>query len=132
MSRIRTRYLWLSLLTVALGLASRRFGAMLPGWVATYAGDVLWALLVFWVMRVWRPQGGRGWAAGRALGFAYLVEISQCYHPAWLQTLRRSPLGGLLLGHGFLWSDLLCYTGGVLLGVALERVCFRPRSVADA
>jgi hypothetical protein len=34
-------------------------------------------------------------------------------------------LGGLMLGFGFLWSDLLCYA----LGVVLERLFRRKKAL---
>jgi hypothetical protein len=33
-------------------------------------------------------------------------------------------LGGLLLGYGFLWSDLICYGAGISAGFLLES-CLR-------
>lgn len=40
---------WLALIVVVVipGLGSRRFGHSLPGLVAAYAGDTLWALAAF-------------------------------------------------------------------------------------
>lgn len=105
-----------------LGLASRRYGAGLHPWVVTYAGDVLWALLVFWLLRFWWPRWPAAQTAWLALGFAFAVESSQLYQPAWLNAVRGTTLGSLVLGHGFLWSDLVCYTVGVGVGVGLERV----------
>ncbi|MEN8216136.1 MAG: DUF2809 domain-containing protein, partial [Pseudomonadota bacterium] len=37
-------------------------------------------------------------------------------------------LGALVLGHGFLWSDLVCYSVGVAMGVVGEMMC---RGVGD-
>ena len=49
------------------------------------------------------------------------IEVSQLYHPAWLDAVRATRLGGWLLGFGFLASDLACYTAGVALAVIVER-----------
>ncbi|WP_259404280.1 DUF2809 domain-containing protein [Hymenobacter sp. HSC-4F20] len=130
-SKHRIRYALLSLLTVALGLASRRFSLVLPAWVGAYAGDALWALLVFWMLRFWRPLGGSTKTAAVALGFAFLIELSQLYHAPWLDAVRSTTLGSLMLGHGFLWSDLLCYTLGVLAGVGLEQLWARVKAKAS-
>ena len=40
-------------------------------------------------------------------------------HARWI-AVRRTTLGGLVLGFGFLWSDLACYTVGIGLGMVLE------------
>ena len=34
------------------------------------------------------------------------VEESQLYHASWIDSIRGTTLGALVLGHGFLWSDL--------------------------
>jgi Protein of unknown function (DUF2809) len=124
--RSRAQYALWALLTVFLGLASRRFGTELPGWVRLYAGDALWALLVFWLLRGAQPRWALTRAAALALRIACAVEFSQLCHAPWLDTLRRTTLGGLVLGRGFLWSDLFCYAIGIGVGVGLEWV--RQRS----
>lgn len=55
-----------------------------------------------------------------ALVFSYLIEISQLYHAPWIDAIRATALGGLVLGFCFLWSDILCYTVGVLLGIIVD------------
>jgi hypothetical protein len=122
MFRNRLLYGLLVGVTVLLGLASRRFGMWLPAWVVAYAGDALWALLVFWLLGMGWPRSSGKRLAGAALVFAFLIEISQLYHPAWLDAVRQTTLGSLVLGHGFLWSDLLCYAAGVAFGYMLERL----------
>lgn len=125
MNRSRLAYAVLSLGTIAIGLASRQFQAALPAWVGAYAGDALWALLVFWLVGVGRPRWGRWQVAAVALGFAFLIEASQLYQAPWLNALRTTTPGHLVLGQGFRWSDLLCYTLGVLAGVGLEQLWLR-------
>lgn len=128
MNRNRFAYAVLILLTIALGLASRRYQAALPAWVGAYAGDALWALLVFWGVGFGWPRWGRRPVAAVALGFAFLIEASQLYQTPWLNALRVTTPGRLVLGQGFLWSDLLCYTLGMLAGVGLEQI--GPRAKA--
>ncbi|MDF2592272.1 MAG: hypothetical protein K0S75_1738, partial [Clostridia bacterium] len=38
------------LTVIILGLASRRYGELLPVWLAAYAGDVLWGLMVYLIV----------------------------------------------------------------------------------
>jgi len=121
MRRNRIRQGFLLIGTALLGLASRRFGAVLPAWLAAYAGDTLWALLVSWLVGFAWPRWSAGRVAAVALAGAFAVEISQLYQAAWLNAMRHTTLGGLALGHGFLWSDLVCYCVGVALGYSLER-----------
>jgi hypothetical protein len=107
-------------LTIVLGLSSRRFGFALPGFVATYAGDTLWALALFLFLGLILPGVTTGWVAALALVVSLFVELSQLYHASWIDSVRQTTIGGLILGFGFLWSDLACYAAGVGLGVMLE------------
>ena len=65
--------------------------------------------------------------AALALGVSLAVEVSQLYQADWINALRHTRVGGLILGYGFKWSDLLCYTAGCLLGTAGEYFAARVR-----
>ena len=66
---------------------------------AAYAG---WRLL--------RPTDALLGNAGLASLAAFTIEISPLVRIDWLDTIRPTRLGTLLLGRGFLWSDLVAYT----------------------
>ncbi|MEW4568353.1 DUF2809 domain-containing protein [Tautonia sp. JC769] len=120
----RPPILWIALLalTIALGIGSRRFAPHLPGLVATYAGDTLWATAAFLGLGLLLPRAATGRVASLAMLLSVLVEVSQLYRAPWIDSIRRTTPGALLLGHGFLWSDLACYAVGVCLGVGVEVV----------
>jgi Protein of unknown function (DUF2809) len=123
--RSRAGSLVLAATVVALGLASRRFRGELPALVGEYAGDVLWAAMVFLLISAgWPGASTRRVAAGAAV-FALAVELGQLYHAPWIEAVRHTRLGGLVLGFGFLWSDLVCYAVGIALAVALDRWLLR-------
>ena len=124
--RGRALLLLAGVITAVLGIASRQHADLLPDWIARYAGDTLWALAAFIGCALLAPHGRRGRLALAALLLAYAVEISQLYHAPWLDALRNTRVGGLLLGHGFLWSDLLCYSVGVGMAMVLEPLWTRP------
>ena len=113
-------YLGSAIVVIGLGLGSRHFGAHLPEFIATYAGDTLWALLVSLVVSAVTPDLQLRYRAAIALVVSCLVELSQLYHAPWIDGIRATKLGGLVLGFGFLWSDLACYAVGVGLGMSLE------------
>ena len=120
MRRPRIRSLALVLLSVLLGLASRRFGAILPAAVAAYAGDTLWATMVYWLLAFAMPRAATAKLALYAYAISASVEFSQRYHAPWLDSLRDTRPGALILGQGFLWSDLACYAAGVVLAVGID------------
>lgn len=113
--RIRFVYFIAAVVIVLAGLASRRYRGQLPALLAEYAGDTLWALMLFLLVSAvvaGRPLMVR---AALAIVLASLVEISQRYHTPWIDSIRQTTLGGLVLGFGFLWSDLACYSVGIAL-----------------
>jgi hypothetical protein len=126
-NRIRVTSLGLAVLVLALGLASRSKAVPWPPFFAAYAGDTLWALLVFLLLRFVAPARPVLHVAGAALAFSFAVEFSQLYRAPWLDAVRRTLPGRLVLGAGFLWSDLVCYSVGVLAGLGLDRA-LRPRA----
>ena len=107
-------------LTIACGLASRRYGAMLPSFVARYAGDALWATMVVWLLALLWPRAATSRLALGALAIAVTVELTQLYRAPWLDAIRATNVGALILGQGFLPSDLVCYAVGVSLAALLD------------
>jgi len=126
--RFSIAYLGSATVVVGLGLASRRYGAHLPPFLATYAGDTLWALLVFLGISALAPHARLRYRSGFALAISYLVEVSQLYHAPWIDAIRQTALGGLVLGFGFLRTDLVCYTAGIALGAAVDGALRSRRS----
>ena len=119
--RDRLPYAILIILAVALGLASRKFGAQLPEFLAAYAGDTLWAANIVFVIRFVSPLLSIKKTAAIAAVFSLAIEVSQLYQAEWIRAVRSTLPGALILGHGFLWSDLLCYGVGVVAGALIAR-----------
>jgi hypothetical protein len=104
-----------------LGLSTRHFRTYLPNWINLYLGDILWALMIFFLFGVIFKTIETKWVAGLTLLFSFSIEISQLYHSPWIDILRSTTLGGLVLGYSFLWSDLVSYSIGICIGVFIER-----------
>jgi hypothetical protein len=131
MRRSRFIYSGLATGTVILGLASRRFRSELPWIIAEYAGDTLWAAMVYLIAAtIWNRASPVLLAVG-SVSFSFAIEFSQLYQAEWINSLRATRLGGLVLGYGFLWTDLLCYAAGVAGAVWIDwlaRRAFRAHS----
>jgi hypothetical protein len=106
--------------TIALGLASRRYAAQLPWWLAKNAGDALYATMVFWGFGFLAPRARTSRVALAAAALCFAVELTQLYQAPWIDAVRATTPGRLALGQGFHAFDLVCYVVGVGLGVALE------------
>ena len=111
--------------TIPLGLGSRVRGLPMPGLVRTYGGDVLSATCIFFGVRYVAHR--RSLARCAAIGFiiCVLIELQQLYTGLWLVHLRNDTLLGILLGHGFLWSDIACYAVGTAIGAAISYAAER-------
>jgi len=117
-------YIILVLIVMILGLSTRRFSDYFPNWINLYLGDALWALMIFFLFGLLFRTRETKWVTVRALFFSFSIEISQLYHSQWIDSLRMTRIGGLVLGYGFLWSDLVSYTIGIGIGVLFERLMF--------
>lgn len=111
----RLTYSLAILFAIALGLASRA----LPG-IPPATGDVLWAAMLFYGVRWLVPRQSLAQAWSVSLLACWAVEASQLYQADWLNAIRATTLGALILGHGFLWTDLLAYAVGCSLAAFAE------------
>lgn len=130
MKRPLTYYPPVMLLLIVAGWPARLFQQSLPYWYTQYAGDLLWAMLIylfFAVLLRWRIR----WIFSTAIVTTYTIEITQLFHPPWLDALRSCKFCALLLGYGFLWSDLVAYTLGIALGAGVDALIIRMRSTSE-
>lgn len=114
------------LVVILLGLASRKFGADLPVFVADNAGDALWTVAVYLTMAICFPRWRSVTVGCVALAISFGVEFSQLIDVDWLNALRKTLPGRLLLGTGFLWVDLVRYAVGAVV-VTMVDMAFRNR-----
>lgn len=126
-NRSRLVYGVLLICVLGMGLLSRHYFTDIV-FVQRYAGDVLWALMVFVGFALLFTRWPTRVVALAAILFSYSIEISQLYHAPWIDGLRNTRLGGLVLGFSFLWSDLLCYSLGVAMGMLVETYAFSARA----
>src|ERR1041385_8540573 len=99
--RSRPRYALAILLVIGLGLLWRSGHLPLPGFLAKYGGDALWALVVFLGFGFVFCRWSTARVAVAAAFFCTAVECSQLYHAPWIDALRAHRLGRLVLGTTF-------------------------------
>ncbi len=124
MTSARNRITYISIIIVVMlaGLSTRHFTSILPQWIISYAGDVLWAIMMFLIIGLIFIRVSSLQTALITVIITISIEISQLYHALWIDAIRMNKIGGLVLGFGFLWSDIVCYVIGILLGVLFEAV----------
>ncbi len=109
-------------LVLGAGLLWRSHYLPLSPFVSKYGGDALWALAVFLGAGLCFRHASTLSLGLAALGFAWGIEFSQLYHAPWLDQLRWSLPGRLVLGSTFNPPDLLAYLIGVVCGMAAEKM----------
>jgi hypothetical protein len=77
--------------------------------------------MVYFIIRFLFITRSVKWGIIAALIFCYSIEFSQLYQAPWINNIRHTVIGGLILGETFVWGDMLCYTVGVGTGLLIER-----------
>ena len=126
-NRNRGWFLFAIIVTIALGLASRRLPCAISSPLGKYPGDALWALMAFFCWGAIFPKITTFRNAQCALVTSCAVEIFKLYKAPWIVTIRHSTLGHLVFGHAFSWQNIVAYTVGVLGGVIIEFAVHRLR-----
>ncbi|WP_289136487.1 DUF2809 domain-containing protein [uncultured Brevibacillus sp.] len=118
--RVRVAYILAVFAAMALCLGSRAFTDMLPSFVAEHFGDALWACMIYFGFRTCFAHKTISYAMWCSLVFCFAVEGSQLYQADWINSIRETALGALVLGKGFLTADLLRYTAGIAISSLLD------------
>lgn len=113
-------YICIFLTVIVLGIGSRAFADQLPLFVSRNFGDALWGSMVYFGFRVLFTTQKKQYSLVLSLIFSFGIEFSQLYQEEWMNSLRSTLVGGLILGKGFLWIDLLRYTVGIGLSYVLD------------
>ena len=106
----RIFYFILILIVIALGITSRKIEG-----IPTFFGDTLYAVMVYFGLRILFINTNIKKTAIFALLFCFGIEFLQLYDAEWMLEIRRTTLGHYALGQGFLWSDLGYYTLGIII-----------------
>lgn len=124
-ARRRLIYLGVALATVAAGLSVRFAPLGLPWVVTKYGGSALWAVMIYWLLRmVWMRHSPAALACVAGT-IATLVEFSRLYHCAWLDAFRASLTGAVLLGRYFSVRNIAAYWVAIAAGALLDACVIR-------
>ena len=126
--RLRIQYFIAVVICIGIGLGMRKFTWVPLSISQSSAGDAIWAMMVYYCLRFLSPTLNYRQSLIISLGFCYAIELSQIYHAPWIDGLRKTTLGGLVLGFGFLWRDILAYTLGVALAFRIDEIFLRKRN----
>ncbi|MEB2298599.1 DUF2809 domain-containing protein [Lysinibacillus xylanilyticus] len=122
---MRIPYLIAIVSSILLGLSSRKWSTILPSFVAQNAGDILWAMMVYFGFRLLLVRKSTLTATWLSFLFSFGIEFSQLYQEDWINQIRGTTLGALVLGKGFLVEDLVRYTAGIIIAAILDKAALK-------
>ena len=117
----RIIYFLLIILLIIFGLSSRRFTDYLPQFISLHFGDTCWTATLYFFLRFIFIRKSLTIIFIASLFISFLVEISQLYQAEWINTIRATTLGALVLGSGFLWIDFVRYTVGAIIAFVVDK-----------
>ncbi|MHC0440727.1 ribosomal maturation YjgA family protein [Flavobacterium sp. 3-210] len=120
MKKSRFQYFILFLLIIFLGIISRKI-SFVPLWI----GDFLYAVMIYVLARSILINKKSIQIAILSLLICYAIELLQLYEAQWIIELRKTLFGRYVLGQGFLWSDILAYTFGILFIFLIEKTILK-------
>lgn len=120
--RTRLTYVLAAGLTILLGLLWRSGLVTMPGFLLKYGGDALWSMVVFFGLGMLFTRATTLRVALMAVAFSWAIEFLQLYHAPWIDSIRSTLLGRLVLGSTFNSPDLVAYVIGVALAALADRV----------
>jgi hypothetical protein len=123
MQRSRLTYFIFIVTTILLGLLSRHING-----VPLFIGDILWGLMVYFIVGFLFINKSIRWVSIVSLLFCYGIEFSQLYQAPWINNIRHTVIGGLVLGETFAWTDMLCYAIGVNVGGLINEMLDKRRA----
>ena len=94
---------------------------MHDAFIRPYGGDVLVGILIYCFVKSFLNTAIVPTAV-TVLVFCYAIEIGQYFHYVELLGLQSSKLARIVMGVGFSWIDMLCYTAGMLIVLLVERI----------
>ena len=109
---------------MTLGICSRAFSDVLPLFVSRHLGDALWASMVYFGCRILFLQQRLLVSVYISLIFSFTIEFSQLYQADWINGIRSTLLGALILGKGFLVIDLIRYVVGIACSCIMDYYWF--------
>src|SRR5580704_2519243 len=107
-------------ITVAAGLAVRFVPLGLPALVVKYAGSMLWAVMIYWIVSTLLPRGRMVALVLLSGAIATAVEFFKLYHSTAMDAFRLTLPGIVLLGKYFSVWDIVAYWIAIGLGAWVD------------
>lgn len=120
-------YLIIAIATIPVGLLVRMKADWFTDVINLMAGDALYAFMIYYIVSFVTTGKSITLRFLISLAVCWLIEFSQLYQTGWINDVRATLPGRLVLGSGFLMSDLLAYFLGICLASAVDYLCIYKR-----
>ncbi len=121
--KYRLSYTIVFIFTIVLGLTSRKIAG-----IPLITGDILYASMIYWMIRAVSPNKRLIVAILSSLLFCFSIEFMQLIQTPILIWARNHSFFKLILGQGFLWSDLIAYATGTAIAYLIDVLLLYKRS----
>jgi hypothetical protein len=118
----RYQYALIILIVIIVGLLSRKT-TLIP----VLTGDALYATMMYFMVRFCLLKAKIKKVALISIGICFAIEFSQMYQAPWINNIRATLPGRLILGQGFVWKDLPAYVAGVAIACLADVLMKRNK-----
>lgn len=87
--------------------------------IRPYIGDLLVVIFLYCLVKAFVNTPPVKTALG-VLAFSYLIELSQYLNLVKHLGLQRSRVANVVMGNSFEWIDMVAYTAGIAIVIAVE------------
>jgi hypothetical protein len=117
-------YAAIVLIISLIGITTHIYSTFVPEFISYIGGDILWAFAVFFLLSILFPGKSALSRTLITIGISVVIELQQLYQAPWIEAIRETLLGNLILGFHFSWLHLFCYLVGAILGALSEQILF--------
>ncbi|OAB43755.1 hypothetical protein PGLA_08215 [Paenibacillus glacialis] len=118
--KARVVYIIVFFTVIILGISSRVLTDVIPIFVSRHFGDIFWASMVYFGCRILLLKQRLMVSVYLSVLFSFTIEFSQLYQAEWINSIRSTVLGALILGRGFLSVDLIRYMVGIVFSYVMD------------
>lgn len=88
--------------------------------IRPYGGDILVVIMIYYFAKAFIYTSPLYIGIGTLL-FAYAIETGQYFNLVEILHLQENKIMRIVIGSSFSWGDMLCYTIGILICLAIDR-----------
>ena len=126
--RSRLRLFVVAACLVSVGLGTKVYVGPGDAWVHAHGGGLIY--VCFWILAallLW-PRAAYWKVSGAVFLVTAGIEFAQLWTPSWLQAIRATRPGALVLGTTFSPADFVYYALGAVAALPLVHLCRAART----